>query len=638
MRVVSVDTETFRFGPARMAPPLVCSSVATVGEMTEEALKAWGVERALHPPSVWDSIGVELRHVYDGPEWIEDLFAQAARGEIVLVGHNFAYDVAVYLAQWPHLIPTVFAAYEAGQVSDTMIRQKLLDIANGCYRGWKNAATGKWTKHGYTLGDLSVRHLSKALDKSSPWRTRYDELVDKPLAEWPGDAISYAMEDGQATEGVWLAQQDAAANGVLVDEPRQVRAALALHLAGVWGIRTDAAGVEALREGAQGDVDRLRDLLITAGLLRRNGSRRMKLAKERMLAVNPHGKKTPTGGPALDETSCAESGDPVLIALSEYGRAQNLLAKDVRALEKGTTLPIHTYFDSLMETGRTSSSGAYNLQNPRRKRGVRECFVPRPGTVFAACDFDKAELHTLAQVCLSVLGHSQLAEALNNNADPHLMLGAQVINIPYEEAVRRKKDPEVKATRQGAKPINFGLPGGMGVNGLQTYARAAYGVDFTEEEIKSWIKTYHETWPEMQEYFAWVRNLCGRVGVASITHLFSGRHRGHIPYTVTCNSFFQGLCADGAKAALWAVCHKQYNNPSSALYGTRTVNFIHDELLLEVPEETAHEAAMELQATMVEAFNPWVPDVPIRASAALMRRWSKSAEPVWQNGQLVPYE
>jgi DNA polymerase-1 len=89
---------------------------------------------------------------------------------------------------------------------------------------------------------------------------------------------------------------------------------------------------------------------------------------------------------------------------------------------------------------------------------------------------------------------------------------------------------------------------------------------------------------------------------------------------------------------MWAVAKKQYNEPSSALYGSRTVNFIHDELLVEVPEDRAAEAAGELQSTIVEAFNPWVPNHPVTAGVALMHRWSKEAEAVYNAaGELIPW-
>jgi len=63
--------------------------------------------------------------------------------------------------------------------------------------------------------------------------------------------------------------------------------------------------------------------------------------------------------------------------------------------------------------------------------------------------------------------------------------------------------------------------------------------------------------------------------------------------------------------------------------------FVHDELIVECPEETAPEAADEVSRLMIEAMEEYTPDVPIEAEPALMRRWSKNAESIRDaNGRL----
>jgi DNA polymerase-1 len=323
--------------------------------------------------------------------------------------------------------------------------------------------------------------------------------------------------------------------------------------------------------------------------------------------------------------------------------AQNILSKDVLALRRGVRLPLHASFDSLMETGRTSCFGAYNLQNPRRKRGVRECIVPREGHVIVGCDYDKAELHTLAQVCLRVLGQSRLAEALNEGLDPHVLMAAQMLGSTYEDvstalAGSGEARALAKEARQRAKPANFGFPGGMGPRGFVAFSRNMYGIHFDALAAERIYDDYLSTWPEMPKYFNWIRNLCGEAEAATIVQFGSHRRRGLVGYCAAANGFFQGLAADMAGAAIWAVAHAQHAEPDSALYGTHTINFVHDELLVEAPEEVGHEVAHELQRVMIEAARPWVPDVPVRASPVIMRRWSKDAEQVWAGDRLVAWD
>jgi DNA polymerase I-like protein with 3'-5' exonuclease and polymerase domains len=104
------------------------------------------------------------------------------------------------------------------------------------------------------------------------------------------------------------------------------------------------------------------------------------------------------------------------------------------------------------------------------------------------------------------------------------------------------------------------------------------------------------------------------------------------------NHYFQNLAAVGAKAAAYAVV-RAFFTPGSALYGKgAAVLFIHDEIISELREETAHEAALEQSRIMVEAMQVHVPDVKISAPPALMRRWYKGAEAVYVDGRLAPWE
>jgi hypothetical protein len=66
-----------------------------------------------------------------------------------------------------------------------------------------------------------------------------------------------------------------------------------------------------------------------------------------------------------------------------------------------------------------------------------------------------------------------------------------------------------------------------------------------------------------------VSGLVGRAGVFTLT----GRLRAKASYCARHNCVFQGLAADGAKLALWRLWCSGY----------RVVNFVHDEVLLEMP-------------------------------------------------------
>jgi DNA polymerase I-like protein with 3'-5' exonuclease and polymerase domains len=121
--------------------------------------------------------------------------------------------------------------------------------------------------------------------------------------------------------------------------------------------------------------------------------------------------------------------------------------------------------------------------------------------------------------------------------------------------------------------------------------------------------------------------------------LHSNRLRGGCSYTSGANTYFQGLTADGAKAALWAITKEQYANVASPLWGTRIVNFVHDENLIEGPEETVDVWAREAARIMIEQMSRYTPRVRVSVDVSVMRRWYKGAKPTFNSaGQYVPWE
>ena len=133
----------------------------------------------------------------------------------------------------------------------------------------------------------------------------------------------------------------------------------------------------------------------------------------------------------------------------------------------------------------------------------------------------------------------------------------------------------------------------------------------------------------MELYFDWINNQAQSDGWYWVTQHVSRRIRGKMTFTQAANTMFQGLTSDGAKAAMFEVARRQYSCPTSALYGTHTINFIHDELIIECKEEVAQAVALELCQIMEEHYNRFTPDVPVEAEPTIMRYWSKKARQVW---------
>jgi DNA polymerase I-like protein with 3'-5' exonuclease and polymerase domains len=437
MNVRVLDFETALFRPGVMAPEAVCFVWRVPGEEP-------GIMHAEDPRAL--SL---IRSWLEGPE--------------LLVGHNVVYDLAVMCARWPELTQLVFKKYDKDEISCTKLRQQLLDIAAGEFRGYlrkfeteacsedcdtpETCAHTKVIKHGerfmphkYDLADLVRRIGGKPLDKDT-WRMRYGEFLHVPLSEWPEGARTYPLEDARATLDVFLKQEEHVQ--YIPDQYRQARAAWALHLTSVWGLRTHKPGVDKLERETLGALAEIEEDLKAAGLVRANGKRNIKAARALMVQVCEKLKKpvrlTAKGQVCLDSDACEASEYSLLEDYAELSVLKAVLAKDIPMLRAGTEQPVHTSF-GLAASGRVTSSKP-NTQNLRRSVGIRECFIPRPGKVFAQADFSGLELHTLAQCCVTLFGESHLAEVLNAGLDPHTAIAADILGISYEEGARRKKDP-----------------------------------------------------------------------------------------------------------------------------------------------------------------------------------------------------
>lgn len=655
MNILALDTETALSTEHCKAPALACVS--------------------------WTSAeGVGLIHWTDPAlrGWLAEQLAKAT-----IVGHTIHYDFGVLLAQFPELTPLVFQAYADGRVLDIRLAQKLADIAAGEHESPRHMVNGR----PYTLEAMAFRHLGRVLDKDT-WRLLYGKLRELPLDLWPEGAKVYPIEDARGTLDCYRAIAAKYKEVALGDLARQTRHAFALHLITCWGIRTDTELVEQVKANTIGRQAALAQIILEAGLLRQEKKgfvKSTKVAKARMLEKTPpelrrltktgfERKKKGLPTPweeyvSTDAEACYVSGDPVLVAYAGYASLGTRISSQFPHLLRGE---IHTKFESLRETGRSASGGdesdgsktSYNVQNqpqgdPAGKLlGERECCVPRPGKVFGDNDYGGLELCTGAQMNIDLHGRSEMAKVLGRAKpydDCHLDFAGHILrNTDFEWLLKNKKTPAVAVARDTAKKCNFGLGGGMGGPKfagicnkndaklfIATGARPGHTISVAEAvALKA---TWLTRWPEWALHFAWAKSLTGTYNKprhARIKQLRVDRWRGGIDYATTCNAPFQALGADVAKDALWEVVRAMYDiTRGSVLFDSRVVNFIHDDILSEFPEQRAHECAIEQTRIMNEVSARFLPDCPSRTAPTLARRFSKGAAELYgPDGRLLVWE
>jgi hypothetical protein len=148
---------------------------------------------------------------------------------------------------------------------------------------------------------------------------------------------------------------------------------------------------------------------------------------------------------------------------------------------------------------------------------------------------------------------------------------------------------------------------------------------------------WRQEWPESREYHARV-NAVVEAGKPIIS-FGNGMERAEVTFTDASNFPFQNLLAFAAKRAAWEVAKECYVRRDSPLFGDRPVIFVHDEIIAELREETAHISGPYMAKVMRDVLQEVCPDVLIKAEPCLMHRWHKGADAVFdESGKLIPWE
>lgn len=320
---------------------------------------------------------------------------------------------------------------------------------------------------------------------------------------------------------------------------------------------------------------------------------------------------------------------------------------------------IHPNYDPLKKTGRISSYGnSKKTKNPlypavsiqQADPRVRSIYKPRDGWLFAVCDYSAIDLCSCAQTMHDLFGTSNLLDQINKGIDPHAFLGsvlaynedpefrAEVHGMSEEEGYaaflkRKETHPDwFKHWRTFAKPVGLGFPGGLGLATMVGVC-AGYGIRITKKEAKKLRQIWYSVYPVMRRYLrGWVERQGG------VYESPLGMVRAGCNYTELANGrALQTPAAEGMKIGSWKVTRACYD-PSfgDVLLGCRPVMEIHDELVVEIPDdEWATERADRISQLMIEGMNVVLPDVKIKADPVLTRRWVKDAKSERKNGRIT---
>ncbi|MCM1114216.1 MAG: DNA polymerase I [Clostridium sp.] len=270
---------------------------------------------------------------------------------------------------------------------------------------------------------------------------------------------------------------------------------------------------------------------------------------------------------------------------------------------------IHTRFNQVeTRTGRISSLEP-NLQNiPIRTelgRQMRKFFVAGEGKKLVDVDYSQIELRVLSDLA----NDETMINAFNNGDDIHTITASQVFNMPIEMVT--------KQMRSSAKAVNFGIVYGIGAFSL------AKDIGVTNKEAKQYIDNYLSTYSGVDAYMKRMIDIAKDKGYSEtlfhrkryLPELASSNHMMcAFGERVARNMPIQGTAADIIKIAMVKVDKRLRDENMKA----HLILQVHDELIVEAPQEEAEKA---LQIVTEEMENACKMKVLLRADGAIGDTW-----------------
>ncbi|NLE44083.1 MAG: DNA polymerase I [Chloroflexi bacterium] len=321
---------------------------------------------------------------------------------------------------------------------------------------------------------------------------------------------------------------------------------------------------------------------------------------------------------------------PVIDLILEHRELAKLKSTYLDALPQlvnPKTGRLHTSYNQTgAVTGRISSSNP-NLQNiPIRTplgKQVRRAFIAREGYQLVSADYSQVELRVMAHIS----GDEGLLSAFARGEDIHASTAAAIMGVPLHEVSADM--------RRVAKAVNFGL----------SYGQTAYGLSratgLTQPEAEDFIKTYFDRFPRVAEYIQQTKVLATRQGYVEtllgrrryFPELQPGSQAPHVvrqgAERMAINAPIQGSAADIIKMAMIRL----YEALQGRGLGARLILQVHDDLVLETPDDEITVVAPLMREIMESAFDL---DAPLKADFKIGRNWEEMQPVVVEPGSVEP--
>lgn len=326
----------------------------------------------------------------------------------------------------------------------------------------------------------------------------------------------------------------------------------------------------------------------------------------------PAGKKRKTGY-STDSETLEELIDksPIIKPILEYRKLTKLYNTYVKGLQNAVSEDgrmYTTFKQTETRTGRISSAEP-NIQNiPVRTelgRNFRKFLIAEEGKVLCDADYSQIELRVLA----SLSNDKVMIETFKEGRDIHAETAESVFRKTAGQS-----DPDL---RRKAKAVNFGIVYGIGAFSL------AKDIGTTVGDAKRYIDDYLAHFSGVKHYMDTNTQSAEKDGYA-VTMFGRRRFIPEILSTnkvvkalgkrIAMNTPIQGSAADIIKIAMIRV----YRRLKKELPQAKLILQVHDELIVEAPEESAQQALNILKEEMQSAVTL---SVPLLVDAKCGKTW-----------------
>jgi DNA polymerase-1 len=331
----------------------------------------------------------------------------------------------------------------------------------------------------------------------------------------------------------------------------------------------------------------------------------------------PVKKKTSTGQPSTDEEVLQElaADYPLPKAILEHRalvKLKSTYTDKLAQMVNAATGRVHTTFaQATAVTGRLASADP-NLQNiPVRTadgRRIREAFVAPPGHRIVSADYSQIELRIMAHLSRD----PALTAAFHAGQDIHRATAAEIFGVKPEEVAAEQ--------RRYIKAVNFGLIYGMGAFGL------AQQLGIERGAAQQFIERYFQRYPGVADYMTRTREVARNEGFVETVFgrrlwlpdiKAGGGPRRAAAERAAINAPMQGTAADLVKLAMIEVDRWIRD----AKLRSRLVLQVHDELVLEVPDDEVDVVRAELPKRMTHVA---ALEVPLVVDVGVGDNWEQA--------------